>query len=190
MHYLDWIILSVAAYGFYRGFRKGLVHIVLSLAGLVMAVFLASRFSGQWVPFLSEKLNSSPDKIMWLAYAVVFFGTLIAVALLTKLLDKIISSAGLGWVNKMTGGFLSALKSLLIIGLFFKLIASVQERFMIFPKDFEKDSKYYAPLIQVTDTLIHHAGNWHRKWKQKHPSVNSQDDLQNKNDTLQNGMNK
>ena len=190
MHYLDILVLSTAAYGFYNGFRKGIVHIVLSLVGLISAVFLASRFSRKMVPFLSDKLNTEPDKVIWLAYASVFFCSLIAVAFLSKLLSKILSSAGLGWANKISGGVLSAVKFLLIIGLFFKLVASVQERFLLFPEGFEKESRYYVPLIQVTDSLIHYAGDWRRKWRRNHSPENSTDDSEKDKDTLHGGMHK
>ncbi len=175
MDHLDILILTTAGYGLYKGFRKGFIHMVLSLAGLVLALYLAVKFSGLFIPFLAEKLHTGPEKMRWLAYLLVFTGTLITVSLLSRLLNKLIKSVGLGWLNKTAGALLSALKNLLIIGLFFKLVASVQERFALFPDDYTQSSQLYQPLMRITDKTISLADDWTRNLKNKKHTVEQEE---------------
>ncbi len=161
MHILDLIILSALGYGLYTGFRKGLVHMLLSLAGLLAAVFLAAQFSERLIPWLGSHLKLGPGSLRWTAYLTVFLGTLLLVALISRLLGKLLKAAGLGWANRLSGAALSALKYLLILGLLLKLVDSVQQRFPVLPEDYAQGSRWQKPLMRSTDSILVYVGRLH-----------------------------
>ena len=45
MNYIDIVILLFLLYGAFRGFSKGLIIEVATLAGLILGVFIAIRYS-------------------------------------------------------------------------------------------------------------------------------------------------
>ncbi|NPA45702.1 MAG: CvpA family protein [Chlorobi bacterium] len=158
MNIIDIIILVGFLYGLYTGFRKGFIHIVLGIIGFLAALYVASRFAGMLIPYLKANWNASEGTLRWAAYALLFIGVLIAVGLLSKLLDKIFDTAGLGWLNRLTGAALSAFKYLIIIGLLLRMVDGMQERLHIFPEDYAKDSRWHKPLTALTDSVIVYVG--------------------------------
>ena len=134
---------------------------LLSFAGLLAAVFLAARFSEQLIPWLGRHLNMGPGGLRWTAYLTVFLGTLVIVALVSRLLDKLLKAAGLGWANRLSGAALSAVKYLLILGLLLKLIDSVQQRFPVLPEDYAQGSRWQKPLMRSTDSVLVYVGRLH-----------------------------
>ena len=134
---------------------------LLALAGLLAAVFLAAKFSEQLIPWLGTHLEAGPSTLRWMAYLTVFFGTLILVALLSRLLDKLLDAAGLGWANRLSGAVVSAFKYLLIFGLLLRLVDSVQERFPVLPEDYAQGSNLHEPLVRATDTVLVYVGRLH-----------------------------
>ena len=158
MNIIDIIILVGFLYGLYTGFRKGFIHIVLGIIGFLAALYVASRFAGMLIPYLKANWNASEGTLRWAAYALLFIGVLIAVGLLSKLLDKILDTAGLGWLNRLTGAALSAFKYLIIIGLLLRMVDGMQERLHIFPEDYAKDSRWHKPLTALTDSVVVYVG--------------------------------
>lgn len=173
MNFIDLVILIAAAYGLYIGFRKGFIHIVLGIAGFLAGLYVASRFAEKLIPYLQRNWHLDDRTLHWIAYVLLFFAVLIVVGLLSKLLDKIIDTAGLGWLNKLSGAVLSALKYLIIIGLFLRLVDAFQERFGILPEDYAKDSQLYEPLSALTDSVIVYVGQLRIK-KTVSPGPNQQ----------------
>jgi membrane protein required for colicin V production len=173
MAVIDYIILSLAGWGFYKGLRKGLLYIVLSLAGIVLGFVLASRFSGILIPVLSERLAWSESHIKWTAYVLVFIIVLLIARLVSYLLEKFFEWTGLGWMNRLAGGVVSALKYLLLAGLLFTAVDEIQKNFKIFPPDTFAQSTVYEPLVANTRKVIDYAGNWKEKFdKNKDSSGN------------------
>ena len=57
MNYIDIVILLFLLYGAFRGFSKGLIIEVATLAGLILGVFIAIRYSPFTEGILKDFLN-------------------------------------------------------------------------------------------------------------------------------------
>ncbi len=79
MSYIDIIILLFLLYGAYRGFSRGLIVEVATLAGLVLGVYMAVRYSSYTENFLRDFLNFSSRYISYVALAVTFILVVILV---------------------------------------------------------------------------------------------------------------
>lgn len=60
MNYIDIVILLFLLYGAFRGFSKGLIIEVATLAGLILGVFIAIRYSPFTEGILKDFLISRP----------------------------------------------------------------------------------------------------------------------------------
>jgi len=160
MNLLDIIILIIAAWGFIRGLRKGLFYIVLSLAGILAGLVLATRFSGKLIPFLGRILPWDEKQLQWAAYVIVFLIVLIIARLISILLEKFFTWTGLGWMNRFAGAAVSTLKYLLLAGLLFTAVDELQAKFTLFPPSVFESSRIYKPLVQQTRKFIQYAGDW------------------------------
>ena len=87
---LDWILLAVLGFSMLLGLMRGIVQEVLSLAGWVAAFYLAQYYApsmAQWLP-----MQGSSEILRFAAgFVVVFVGVLIAQALITGVIKKMLS---------------------------------------------------------------------------------------------------
>ncbi|WP_319583998.1 CvpA family protein [uncultured Pseudodesulfovibrio sp.] len=120
MNFLDIALICIVALFILRGFFRGLVQEVLSLISVVLAIFLASRFDDALAPHLKMYI-SSDITVSALSYSLIFFGTLIAVWLLTKLIRSVLEISLLGWIDRTLGGVFGLCEGVLIclVGLMF-----------------------------------------------------------------------
>ena len=104
MNWLDIVIIVVIGISTFVGLKRGIIKAVLTLAGLIVGVILAGRF---YVP-LSEQLTFIPQASVAkvVAFAVIFIGVMIVVALLAQLLKWAASAIMLGWANHLAGAII------------------------------------------------------------------------------------
>ena len=180
MNTLDLIVLGIVAWGFYKGLRKGLFYIVLSFAGILAGFFLATRFSGKLIPVLGNYLHWTDKQLQWVAYVLVFVIVLLIAKLISYLLEKFFEWTGLGWMNRLAGGAVSALKYLLLAGLLFTAIDEVQAKFQLFPGELFESSSVYRPLVDNTKKFIRYAGDWKEKFDENFRQEENQNENGNK----------
>ena len=121
MNYIDIVILLFLLYGAFRGFSKGLIIEVATLAGLILGVFIAIRYSPFTEGILKDFLNITSRYLSYIALAVTFLLVVIAVYLLGKMLTRLVDIISLGLVNKLLGTLLGSNNKL------FSLFSSVSQ---------------------------------------------------------------
>ena len=111
---LDWILLAVLGFSMLLGLMRGIVQEVLSLAGWVAAFYLAQYYApsmAQWLP-----MQGSSEILRFAAgFVVVFVGVLIAQALITGVIKKMLSVVGLGLLDRLLGSLFGALRGIVIL---------------------------------------------------------------------------
>ena len=94
------------------GLWKGMVRIAVSIAALVVAFLLASRFQepvAQWL----GKSGVQPTPAAVMAYLAIFLATILAGALVGWGLSKLLKAALLGWADRLAGAALGLVAALL-----------------------------------------------------------------------------
>ena len=114
MNWLDIVLVVVIGLATFIGLRKGIIRMALTLAGLVLGIFLAGRY---YVPF-SEHLTliSSPTWAKVAAFAIIFIGVMVVAAVLARLLEKVASAILLGWANRLVGAILGFIVGAMFCG--------------------------------------------------------------------------
>lgn len=132
MSIMDLVILIAFVAGLVVGFRRGFILQAVHLIGFLVAYIVAYRYFDKlspmlktWLPYpLSEEAGSS----LWLqmidvegmyyaaiAFALLFFGTKIALQIIGRLLHVITLLPGLNIANRSLGGILGFIEVTLII---------------------------------------------------------------------------
>jgi len=96
--------------------RKGIIGVVLTLAGLVVGVVLAGRYYApfsQLLPFIS---HAGLAKVA--AFAIIFIGVMVLATVLARLLKGAASAIMLGWANRLGGGILGFILGAIFCGAF------------------------------------------------------------------------
>ena len=102
MNWLDVVIVVFCGLLGLVGLRLGLIKIALSLAGLVLGIYLAGTYYvelGSKLTFINEE---GLAKIV--GFIIIFFATLLAAGIVAGILHRVLNIVLLGWVDKL-GGF-------------------------------------------------------------------------------------
>lgn len=97
------------------GAWRGLVHELMSLAGWVAAFFVAQWLAqdvAQWLPLWRE---AAPQVRYAVSFVLVFVASMFAAALVSWLLGKVVSTAGLKPVDRSLGGIFGLVRGVVVL---------------------------------------------------------------------------
>ncbi len=113
MNTLDIIFCIILGTLCLRGTYRGMVREIASIFGLILAFFLANAFHDQLLPYVQQWIET-PGYAKAATYLTIFFGTMIAVFLLSTLLKNFLKLIMLGWLDRLGGGAFGLAKGLLL----------------------------------------------------------------------------
>lgn len=109
MNLLDFLILIPICYFCYRGFINGIIKEVLSIAGIILAVFMTFQYMDPLSTVIKPLFNEKAGYIPFISGAMIFIGTISLVQLVAFLMKKFLETINLNFINRFTGlafGFL------------------------------------------------------------------------------------
>lgn len=111
---LDWAMLAVLAISVLVGLWRGLVYELLSLAGWLVAWFVAQRWGAALTEGLPLGTPGSASRA-GLGFAVVFIATLLLWSLLARLLRMLVAATPLQLFDRVLGAGFGLLRGVLIL---------------------------------------------------------------------------
>jgi membrane protein required for colicin V production len=147
VNYIDILIGIPLLYGIYKGFSRGLLIEIATLAGLVLGVYVAVKFSGITEDFLREQLKMQASYMAYVAFGVTVLGVVIGLHLLGRLLTKLVDVICLGLFNKILGALLGAVKYFILVCVLLLLLDAVDEKIPFLPKDDREASLFFNPFL-------------------------------------------
>lgn len=153
MNYVDIIIAIPLVFAAFKGFTRGLVVELASLAGLILGIYAAYHFSTVAMPFVAKFVHAEPAYQRMAAFAITFLVVLIAVHLIGKVVEKIVDLVALGFVNKLAGLAFGVLKGALVISVIIFVLTTFATAIIPEPKE-AKESLLYKPVASLAPFLI------------------------------------
>ncbi len=148
MNIIDMIIVVVTAVFVIRGIFRGLTRELASIIGVVAGFYAALMFGSRAVRLFPAKIAGSAYADV-IGFAVVFCGVLVAVHLVAILIRWALGVTMLGWVDRLLGAGFGALKSALLLGVVFFVVA----RFVHPATPHMKQSMLYGYVITATEAM-------------------------------------
>ena len=112
MNWLDlllaFILISSLLHGIARGFARAIIGLISALAALVLATWFYGAVGAFFAEFVSHRSIAN-----FLGFLCVFFATVVAGALLGRILARIFRFAGLGWLDHILGATLGLVRGTL-----------------------------------------------------------------------------
>ncbi len=152
MNYFDIIVGGLLLLALLKGFKKGLVIELATLAALVLGILGAIKFSDITEQYLSQHINSG--HIGLIAFLVTFILIVIGVHIIAKILDKLVSAVALGLINRILGAAFSVLKYAFIISVLLAVFNSFDKNFNIIPDKQKESSILYIPMSELALTIF------------------------------------
>lgn len=153
METLDIVLGIILIVSFLFGLSKGFLQSVLSLVGIVVAVYIAISFSEKVKILLTDRLSLSEDLVGIIAFLILFSIVLIGFSLLGRILTKLASFMMMGWLNKILGGFFSILKYGFLVSVVFMFV-NASEFYSILSEEDRKNSFLYAPIASLAPAIL------------------------------------
>lgn len=154
MNTLDLILLAFVAIGFSIGLFRGFVREAIGMVGVLLAAIAANWASPYTVPTLSGWIGdrTAAAVVVWV---VVFLLAMFAMRGVAYLLGRIVRAAMLGWLNRLAGGLLGALKYVLIASLLLAVVAMLGGLAEDLPLSHEiRTSRVVPYLHRVVDLVM------------------------------------
>ena len=151
---LDIFLALVIVWALISGWRNGLIRELLSTAGYLVRLLVASlayKWLGSYLAVEGSRANMTTSIV---AFLLLWVATPIVLGLVANLLTGAVKALQLGWINSALGSVVSLIKFSILIG----CILSVLSALGLLHADRTRGSVLYAPLSSgfsaVTHTLL------------------------------------
>lgn len=153
---LDWLILVVLGGGLVHGYVVGAVRQVGSLVGLLLALLVSVEFMDPVGTLIVTSLGLADSLAPLAGFTVVFLGVYLLVLILSRLVEQILDSLSLSFVNQVTGGAVGVIKTALLLSLLFLILSGVE----LPAQETRQQSRFYRPVARLLPQAIKATENW------------------------------
>lgn len=149
MNYLDVFLALPVLWGIYRGFTKGFIKSLASLAALVLGIFVAVHFSGFFGDYVDTWFHPDPRYLKILTFALVFLVIVLLVKLTGWILEKLIKATAMGFLNRFAGILFGFIKWVFILSVLITIFESVERTSRLIDEKNKHESLFYLPISRV-----------------------------------------
>lgn len=150
MNGIDIIVLVAMAWAVFNGWRRGMILQLCTLAGVGLGLWFASQYGGQ----VGRAMHIGDEFATAGGFLTVLVGVMIVVAVLSRLLRRIFSFAGLGTLDIVAGIMFSCLKMLLVLCALLAVVNALNADYTLISRQTIEGSRFYAPILSVADRII------------------------------------
>ncbi|MGC9374578.1 MAG: CvpA family protein [Bacteroidales bacterium] len=154
MNTIDLVFAILFLWSAYRGFTKGFIVQLATLAALLLGILGAVMFSDFTSSLIIKKFEVSGQYLPIISFAITFIVIVVAVHILAKLLNKLMDAIALGVVNRLLGVLFSVLKYAFIISIILVLINKADDKYNFIPDETKENSLLYKPLSNFAPLLF------------------------------------
>ncbi len=149
MNIFDIIIVVCLVVSAILGFKDGAIRQLGTLAGIIIALFLAKGFGST----VSALLGIGGEYAHVWGYIIVLVASLIGVVFLAKLLRNLVKGLGLGVIDNIAGAAFSLIKCTLLLALALWAFNFVNVSFKLVDNKTTEESKLYGIVLSTTQYI-------------------------------------
>lgn len=142
---LDLIFLVLLAWYGYKGYRKGLVHVVFSGLAMIVATLGALKLSGKVSAYLFDKNTELSPWVPMLSFLIVFCALIFFVFLVSRTVDSSLRRVRLGGLNRIAGMVLYGF----LVCFFFSTILWLGDKVNLLNPDTKASSMSYPYIAPI-----------------------------------------
>jgi membrane protein required for colicin V production len=154
MNALDMILAIPLLWFAWKGFSRGFISEVASLAALIAGAWLASQFSWFVGDHLGKLFNIESKYISLVSFAITFAAVVLLMNLAGKLATKLAKLAALGLPNRLAGALFGFLKTAFILSVVIFFYQKLDPKTALIPNDLRKESLIWEPITGMAPVLL------------------------------------
>lgn len=113
---IDIVAGVLIAYGFYSGYKKGIISALFGIVSLIVGVVAALKISPIVINILKEVLTLQDSLVFIIGFVLTFFLVMLLVRFIGNRLESLFKAVNLNVINKLLGGALMSLVFALLLG--------------------------------------------------------------------------
>ncbi len=160
MNYIDIILFILLVLSAIGGFRKGLVVELASLAALILGIWGAIKFSGITAGFFVEQFDAKWDHLQLISFVVTFVIIVILVHLVGAVVDKLVKTVMLGFVNRLAGLVFGIARGALFLSIVLLIVDRIDQSVQLLPESAKAQSRMYEPIKNFAPSLLPFIDFW------------------------------
>jgi membrane protein required for colicin V production len=154
MNWLDAAILVILILSLVTGFINGLIKEIASLAALILGIWGAIHFSAFTAEKLYDYFDMTGRYVGIIAFVITFGLIVVLVHLVGTLVDKFVTAASLGFINRILGIVFGLLKTVLILSVIFAVMNAIDSKRPFLPKKLIEESRFYSPISDIAPAIF------------------------------------
>ncbi|MBW6459157.1 MAG: CvpA family protein [Bacteroidales bacterium] len=154
MNLLDLLILVPIVWGCIRGFSKGFIIELATLAGLVLGIMAAFYFASSAAALLREYFTFNENVARITAYVLIFITVMLLAYIIGKIIEKVVDMMALGWLNKILGALVGIVKGAVVASLLLFIIVTFDINEKIIPRQTKERSMFYQAVSKVVPFFV------------------------------------
>ncbi len=154
MNWFDLVFIVLLIWSAYRGFSKGFILQLSTLAALLLGIYGAIHFSHFTAEWLTEHFSISQNYLSILSFALTFILIVVAVHLLARIIEKLIQAIALGFINRLAGVVFGIAKTAFILSIILVLVNKANDKYHFLPPEKKENSLLYRPLSEFAPSIF------------------------------------
>jgi len=154
MSFIDIILIALFIIAGFHGYKKGFVSQFASLAGLLLGIWGALKFSDFTADLLIKYFHLSTVYLHLIAFSITFLIIVFIVHLIGKAVEGVFELAFLGFANSILGVIFGVLKMAFILSVFLIIIGKADTKINIIPNDIAEESIFYRPIARLASSIF------------------------------------
>lgn len=143
---IDIIILIALGAGVIIGFMKGFIRQLAAILGLIVGLLAAKALYTSLAVKLCPTVTDSMTVAQILAFVIIWIAVPLIFTLVASVLTKAMEAVSLGWLNRLLGAGLGALKYLLLVSLVVCVIQFIDTDSQLISQTKKEESLLYYPM--------------------------------------------
>jgi len=150
----DIILFIPLLYAAWKGFQKGLIIELASIAALIAGIYVAANFSEITAEKLKLWFEIEGSWLGYVSFIVTFVAVVFGVYALAKVVEKAVNMVALKLVNKLAGLLFGTLKVALIISIILNLFGWIDRYIPVLSKSEPNKSLLFSPIQSIAPTIL------------------------------------
>lgn len=163
MNYIDIVLGLLLVFSAISGFRKGLVVELASLAALVLGIWGAIEFSYVTSEFLVENFDMQTKYLNIISFILTFVVIVILVHVIGSVVNKLVETVMLGFINKLAGLAFGILRAALILSIILVVFDKIDEDVQILSPEAKSESRLYDPIRNFAPAIFPFIDFWDKE---------------------------
>jgi membrane protein required for colicin V production len=154
MNWIDAVIVIILILSLITGFTNGFVKEVASVAALILGIWGAIKFSAFTAALLYDYFDMTGRYVGLTAFIITFLMIVIVIHFIGIMVDKLLHTISLGFINRLFGIVFSFIKTVLVMSVFFVILNVIDAKRPFLPREKIEQSSFYTPIADIVPAIF------------------------------------